>query len=134
MKPLLVYLDFDGTVVQHRFPAIGEYNHGCQEVLYKLQDAGHQIIINSVRCDLMDDTLREALEFMTTLQTKEPILNHTQEKLEPDHWNLDEPTCLFIDDIAIGIPVKIASGRLYVDWILVDNQLETGGFYKKTSN
>lgn len=128
---MLIYLDFDGTVVQHKFPAIGEYNEGCQEVLYKLQEAGHQIILNSVRCDLMDDTLIAAIEFMASLKTKEPITTYTQEKIEPDHWNLEDPTCLFIDDLAIGIPTKIQEGRLYVNWFSVDKHLEKNGFYKK---
>lgn len=128
---MIIYLDIDGTVCRFAFPHIGKYNEGCQEVLYKLQDAGHQIIINSYRCDLMDDTLQEAIAFLATLKTKEPITDHTIEKIMPDHWNVNNPPCLFLDDISIGIPTEIEKGNLYVNWFKVDKQLEENGFYKK---
>lgn len=47
-----IYLDFDGTVVEHDYPIIGRPNYGCIEVIKKLQDAGHDIIINTYRADL----------------------------------------------------------------------------------
>ena len=47
IKPYKIYLDFDGTCVEHRYPEIGKYNFGAIEVIEKLQQAGHNIILNT---------------------------------------------------------------------------------------
>ena len=44
-----IFLDFDGTVVEHKYPAIGKYNQGAFDVVKKLIDAGHNIILNTYR-------------------------------------------------------------------------------------
>ena len=62
-----IYLDFDGTVVEHDYPEIGKLNPGALEVIKKLQDAGHTIILNTMRVEFNDGTLEEASVASSTL-------------------------------------------------------------------
>ena len=48
MKKQIVSVGFDGTVVTHDFPKIGE-DIGAVPVLKKLVDNGHKIILATVR-------------------------------------------------------------------------------------
>ena len=56
-----IVLDFDGTVVEHYYPLIGAYNPSCKEVISKLQHAGHEVILNSYRVEIEDESLKQAL-------------------------------------------------------------------------
>jgi len=144
---MIIYLDFDGTVVEHQYPKMGRCNFGCFEVMKKLQDAGHEIILNTYRADIGDGTLEEALSLINdrcNVYIKDrsqrdtfdllPI-TATERKIYPAPWHLEQARqtqTLFIDDIAHGMPLKPAvmtKGRM-VDWDEVDKQLEQNGFYQ----
>ena len=63
-RPKLLGLDFDGTVVAHRFPEIGEVFPGAVEVLKELQNEGVGIILNTCREDQPERRfLHEAAEW-----------------------------------------------------------------------
>jgi hypothetical protein len=53
-------IDFDGTVVTHAYPLIGN-DIGSQAVLKRLVDAGHQLILFTMRGD--DSYLKEAVNW-----------------------------------------------------------------------
>ena len=53
-----IFLDFDGTVVEHYYPLIGAYNQGAKEVIARLQQAGHEVILNTYRVEIEDDSLK----------------------------------------------------------------------------
>ncbi|MFA6971405.1 MAG: hypothetical protein WC208_08400 [Gallionella sp.] len=44
-------IDFDGTICEHKFPAIGEPKRSVKRVMKALHDAGCKIIIYSCRCN-----------------------------------------------------------------------------------
>jgi len=69
-----IYLDFDGTVVEHEYPEIGKYNKGAFKVIKKLQDAGHEIILNTYRADCNDGTLEAAKAYLDQATSIDPIL------------------------------------------------------------
>lgn len=46
-------VDFDGTVVEHKFPDIGEELPHAIETLKALQKSGHKIIMWTCRCEPM---------------------------------------------------------------------------------
>ena len=125
-----IYLDFDGTVVEHQYPSIGKYNPGCIDVLQKLQFMGHELILNTYRADCADGTLEEAIQFMLDffgtaihpIQKIEPI------KVQPTSWNwafFKTNQVIFLDDICKGIPLRPASQAEYdmVDWSKVDTEM-----------
>jgi len=64
-KFFVIGLDFDGTVVKHDFPAIGEEVPGCIDVLRALQLAGHKIVLNTMRSDRPEGLfLTDAVNFL----------------------------------------------------------------------
>lgn len=129
---MIIYLDFDGTVVEHKYPKIGKYNIGSMEIIRKLQESGHKIILNTYRADCNNGTLQEALDVINEKYGHiliEPITEHTYNKIYPKplNWNLikkyDE---LFIDDISPNTPLK--NGM--VDWYELDKQFKENNIYK----
>lgn len=60
----LISCDFDGTIVKHAFPNIGEPMENAFEVMKKLQEAGFGLILNTCREDEKKRKyLTEAVEF-----------------------------------------------------------------------
>ena len=143
-----IYLDFDGTIVEHEYPNMGRPNFGCVEVIKKLQEAGHEIILNTYRANCNDGTLQKALDLLNeqphiltkprvirSLFMMAPITEHTPAKIHPPgwDWNLFHRTGeIHIDDQSANIPLKVAvmSSGWMVDWDEVDRQFEAYGLYK----
>lgn len=56
---MTIAVDFDGTIVEHRFPAIGKERPFAIDALKKLAHSGHQIILWTVReGKLLDDAIQ----------------------------------------------------------------------------
>jgi hypothetical protein len=127
---LTIYLDFDGTVVEHQYPALGAENPHAIRVIRALQDKGHTIILNTYRADINDGSLAEALEYLNSpTNGLSPITEHTARKIHPGPFDLRESVRfekLYIDDIAEEIPLipnrMIANGFM-VDWLAVEQAL-----------
>ena len=131
---MTIYLDFDGTVVEHAYPAIGSPNPRSLEVIRRLQDAGHTIILNTYRADLNDGSLEEAFVFFAgQSHIVLPITSHTPLKINPPAWNWEESvisSILYIDDICKGTPMIPNKTLLYgqmVDWIVLESWFEDQG-------
>jgi len=140
---MFIYLDFDGTVVEHAYPDTGRCNFGCVEVIKKLQDSGHDIVLNTMRSELDPDSLKKAIRWFENSwmffkdrdfdQELSPI-KVSQTKIHPHPW--ERPTestkTIFIDDIATGIPLKRASmiNNNMVDWDKVEKDLIEWGIIK----
>ncbi|MFN5444388.1 MAG: hypothetical protein ACK48V_09190 [Crocinitomicaceae bacterium] len=123
-----IYLDFDGTVVEHFYPLIGAYNPGAIEVLYLLQAKGYELILNTYRSEIKDNSLDEALHYINQLPLFKKITHTTTYKINPMQWDIRqaiESNQLFIDDIAPDMPLINApkSGGKMVDWKMVYRDL-----------
>ena len=46
---MIISVDFDGTVVEHRYPKIGDEIPHATEVLKKLMAEGHKLVMWTVR-------------------------------------------------------------------------------------
>lgn len=66
-QKMIIAVDFDGTIVEHKFPDIGPPLPGAIETLRAMQNAGHRLILFTCREDEMDSSgrryLTEAVEF-----------------------------------------------------------------------
>ena len=127
-----IYLDFDGTVVEHDYPRIGKLNPYALEVIKKLQDVGHTIILNTMRVEFNDGTLEEAIDFINLNEEIAGIniSRYTENKIHPRRWNLDKiESEIYIDDIAANIPLIKASmvNGFMVDWAKIESQLMAKG-------
>ena len=49
-KPMTIAVDFDGTIVEHKFPAIGNELPFATHTLKTLQEKGHRLILWTYRC------------------------------------------------------------------------------------
>ncbi|MFK7771610.1 MAG: hypothetical protein AB8F94_05700 [Saprospiraceae bacterium] len=132
-----IYLDFDGTVVEHQYPNIGIYNEGCFEVIKKLQKAGHHIILNTYRANLKDGTLQVAMTYLNFWAIEEDFIvikEFEKIKIEPHPWDwnyFSANDLIYIDDICKNIPLKPAIEAEYpiVDWEKLDQEFEKKGIY-----
>ncbi|MCK9412254.1 MAG: hydrolase [Prolixibacteraceae bacterium] len=57
---MIIAIDFDGTIVEHQYPAIGKVRPFAFETLLLLQKKGHQLILWSYRSG---KELEEAINF-----------------------------------------------------------------------
>lgn len=138
---MTIFLDFDGTVVEHQYPLIGPCNDGCFEVINKLHKAGHYILINSLRAEFDLKLLNEEVEFVNQSLTElnnnshKYFLHYTDHKYDPAKWNWElhfSSGRIFIEDVCEGIPLKsgIYFKRNMVDWAKLNTEFEAHGLYK----
>lgn len=134
---MTIFLDFDGTVVEHQYPNMGRENFGCMEVIKKLQDAGHKIILNTYRADIMDGTLAKAIDYINLHHAVElsEFIEVSPKKIHPPEWDLVKSLregIMFIDDQARNIPLKptaIVENSRMVDWGKLDAEFKEHGIY-----
>ncbi len=125
-----IYLDFDGTVVEHNFPAIGAENPNAIHVISLLQKAGHNIVLNTYRADIDISYVQEALSFLNSHpQLSMSIENYLPKKIDPKPFDLviaKTANQLYIDDISEGIPLcrnKVLEFGMMVDWAELERLL-----------
>lgn len=124
MKSLVIGIDFDGTMVKHAYPEIGEELELAVETVLNLIEAGHKIILYTMRSG---DRLVEAVKYMEENDIK---LYGINENPTQHHWTKSNKTfCnLYIDDAALGCPLEFPDkGRPQVDWEEVIDLLEERG-------
>lgn len=120
---MLIAVDFDGTIVEHRYPEIGKEIPFATDTLKRLIRDGHRLILWTVRTGaLLDEAIewchKKGIDFYAVNKNypEEIIDEHTSRKLKVD---------LTIDDRNIGglpdwgiIYEMIRSGRSYRDVLL----------------
>lgn len=99
---MVIAVDFDGTIVEHRYPAIGKELPFAIEVLKKLQEERHKLILWSVReGKLLDD----ALEFCRERGVEFYAVNRDYPEESEDanrHFSRKLKADIFIDDRNLG--------------------------------
>mgnify|MGYP003397217719 FL=1 len=110
---MIIALDFDGTVVSHEYPHIGE-DIGAVPVLKELVAAGHKLILFTMRSGkLLDDAVawfeRNGIELYAVNENPEQKSRTSSVKV---HANI------YIDDCALGCPIRYEEDirRPFVDW------------------
>lgn len=110
---MIIALDFDGTVVSHEYPHIGE-DIGAVPVLKELVAAGHKLILFTMRSGkLLDDAVawfeRNGIELYAVNENPEQKSWTSSVKV---HANI------YIDDCALGCPIRYEDDirRPFVDW------------------
>ncbi len=122
---MYIAVDFDGTCVTHEYPRVGR-DIGAVPVLKKLVDAGHKLILNTMRSG---DELADAIKWFidNDIQLFGINENPTQKS-----WTASPKVYanLYIDDAALGCPLTTDSFftkkpfvKPFVDWREVEKQL-----------
>lgn len=96
-----IAVDFDGTIVEHRYPAIGEEKLFAFETLKQLQKLGHQLILWTYR---HGKELTEAIEYCRKNGVEFYAVNgsYPEEVFDPESMSRKLDVDLFIDDRNIG--------------------------------
>lgn len=125
----VIAVDFDGTVVTHKYPEVGEDVPFACEVLSRLINADVKIILWTMRSG---EYLDEAVEWF---KSKGIELWGVNENPEQKEWT-DSPKAyarLYIDDAAVGCPLLPTAGRPMVNWQEVEKFLEVRGWLETVS-
>ena len=112
----VIAVDFDGTIVRHAYPEIGETVPLAIEGLQMFQEKGWKIILYTMRGG---EYLQQAVELVEShgINLYGVNTNPTQSS-----WT-ESPKCyapLYIDDAALGCPLIYPAGeRPFVDWMAI---------------
>ena len=99
---MVIAVDFDGTIVEHRYPSIGKELPFAIETLRKLAEEGHRLILWTVR---EGQYLDEAVEFCRSRGLEFYAINrdYPEEVQEHNHhFTRKLKADLWIDDRNLG--------------------------------
>ena len=102
IKEMIIAVDFDGTIVEHKYPAIGRELPFAIETLRKLQSDRHKLILWTVR---EGGLLEEALSFCRERGLEFYAVNRDYPEEERDrnnHFSRKLKADVFIDDRNLG--------------------------------
>lgn len=131
---MIIAIDFDGTCVTHEFPKVGK-DIGAVPVLKKLVEKGHQLVLFTMRSDVVNPTgednelhlesgdyLTDAVNWFKENQIE---LYGIQTNPTQHTWTTSPKAYaqLYIDDAALGVPLIFDSGlsdRPFVNWDIIE--------------
>lgn len=115
--PGIIAVDFDGTVVDHRYPEVGPSVPFAVETLRDLNRLGYKLILNTMRSG---QHLKEAITWFEQNGIKLYGVGFDPEQKK---WTTSNKCYaqLYIDDMAFGVPLTRPNGfrNDVVDWIHV---------------
>ena len=124
-KGYVIAVDFDGTCVEHNYPAIGMDVEGAVEVLRTLNKHGHRIILNTMRSG---QRLEAAVRWFRDRKIELWAVNRNPEQ---ERWTSSPKVYadIYIDDSALGCPLIFLESvrRPVVNWSKVRQLLESDG-------
>ena len=118
---MYIAIDFDGTCVTHDYPRMGK-EIGATKVLKRLVEAGHKLILNTMRSD------KELQDAVNWFKKNGIELYGVNENPTQKGWTNSPKVYahMYIDDAALGCPLINApelSDRQFVDWDSVGRKL-----------
>ena len=122
----IIAVDFDGTVVEHKFPLVGPDVPGAVTTLKKLVQAGHKLILWTIRAENSKKypyCLHEACNWYSQRGIDLWGVNKNPQQ---KYWSQSPKAHadLFIDDMALGAPLKDGC----IDWSRVSAYLHETGY------
>ena len=99
---MLIAVDFDGTIVEHRYPHIGKELPFATASLRRLQEEGHRLILWTAR---EGELLQEAIDFCAMRGLEFFAVNSNYPGEDGDEAGIRARKLhadLFIDDRAVG--------------------------------
>ena len=99
---MIIAVDFDGTIVEHRYPAIGRELPFAIETLQKLAKEGNRLILWTVREGRL---LEEAVQFCRERGLEFYAVNRDypeEEKNKNNHFSRKLKADVWIDDRNVG--------------------------------
>lgn len=120
-----IAIDFDGTVVTHAYPYVGE-DLGAVPVLRELTDNGCRLILHTMRDGRLLDTA------VAWFRDRGIPLSEVNANAEQRKWTSSPKlhADLYIDDSALGCPLRMIDGerRPAADWTRIRELLVREGY------
>ena len=119
-RPLIIGVDFDGTIVEHQFPNIGPPIPGAIGTLRTFVERGDKLVLWTMRSG---PSLAKAVEYLGKWGV---TLWGVNENPTQKAWTKSPKAycSLYIDDAALGCPLVYPKGRRpYVDWYTIWDML-----------
>ena len=118
---MYIAVDFDGTCVTNEYPNVGR-DIGAVPVLKKLVDAGHKLILNTMRSG---KELADAIRWF--IDNNIPLFGINENPTQKS-WTASPKVYahIYIDDAALGCPLitdGLVTKKPFVDWEEVEKQL-----------
>lgn len=117
-EKLPICVDFDGTVVTHKYPNVGRTVPHCVETLKKWTDNGVGIVLDTMRDG---ETLEAAIKWFNDNDI--PLYGIGKDPYQ-DEWTESNKAygIMSVDDRNLGVPLNFDSdsGRNCVDWKAID--------------
>ena len=122
---MIIAVDFDGTCVEHDYPAVGMDVEGAVEVLRAMVAKRHRLILFTMRSgERLDDAVK-------WFRDRKIVLWAVNENPEQKEWTSSPKVHadLYIDDSAVGCPIRFIDGvrRPVINWSKIKSQLEYDG-------
>lgn len=121
----VIGIDFDGTVVTHEYPHMGE-DAGATEVLKELVENKNRLVLITMRSGRL---LEKAKQWFAERNIPLWAINTNPDQ---KRWT-ESPKVyanLYIDDSALGCPLKVVDNcsRPVADWVKIREQLVRDGY------
>jgi len=121
---ITICVDFDGTIVDHRYPDIGAPVPGAIEWMKRWQQAGATLVLWTMRSGNRKDgtdPLADAIEYCKRNGVEFCGHNYTPGQ---EAWTSSPKAYahIYVDDAAFGCPLREnprMGGRPFVDWDVV---------------
>ena len=122
MQQIIFGIDFDGTIVTHKFPAIGEPVPGALKTIRALKQNGHLLFLWTMRGyqDRFPMVLEEAKGFCRQNNIDFHGYNESPAQFSDSKKQYAQ---IYIDDAALGCPLKLWHDCQVVDWEKVAREL-----------
>ena len=127
----LISIDFDGTLVNHVYPEIGDWKNHAERVVKRLLDVGHRLILNTCREDTkerkylteaVDHCERHGITFVSVNENApEDDFREGGGRKVYAHANIDDR----------NLPYAVL-GAPEIDWLLIEQWMEDNGWLPKT--
>lgn len=126
---MIIAVDFDGTIVDHAYPEIGEDNPMALYWMKRWTELGAKIILWTMRSSgpgEYGDPLQEAVDYLKLNRVELFGINENPQQKEWTESNKAYAQ-VYVDDAAFGCPMHKPDGfnRHAVDWSVVGPQIET---------
>lgn len=107
-KPFVLSVNFDGTIVKHRYPEIGPEVPHAIRVLKWLQSLDVRIVLNTTRSDSSEGLfLTQAIEWLLERGI--------------ELWGIKIEANIYVDQAGYGMPLIYPENDLpYVDWLEIE--------------
>ena len=124
---MYICIDFDGTVVDHRYPYVGDPVPLAVAWMQRFVELGAKLVLFTMRSDDIEgkEYLRDAVQYFEKNDIELFGINHNPDQ---DEWTGSPKAYgeLYIDDSAFGCPLihPATFNRPCVDWKVVGPAVE----------